>query len=210
MEFDLTKYLDENGGISAEKVEVLKKAINVHVEEKNSGLLKNRNDLLEEKKLKEARLNEVLEENKLLKEKTKTPESKTTEEIKKVMKAEFDEKISRVEKELESYRLKAETATIKESILKNFDKIGITDPVYREDLLEIFKSKAKVVDNDLLTIDEKPLDSYLEEWSATDRGKRYIADKENMGGGAEHINPAGVNINEMSTVDWVKAQGFKN
>jgi len=215
MSFDLSKFLDENGGITADKVKTLEAEIETLVkkgiEEATAGILKNKNELLEEKKNMQKKLTETVEElEKLRKTGGGTQEDdKKIEEIKKVIENQFKPQIEKLEKELGVYKEKLETSMVSENILKTFDKINITDPIYREDLLEIFKSKAKVI-NDMVTIEEKPIDTYLQEWSSTDRGKRYIADPGNIGGGSDKANPGGTSKQEISTQEWLEKKGVKN
>lgn len=215
MSLDLSKFLDENGGISAEKVKTLETEVNAYVktktDEATEGILKNKNELLEEKKNAQKKLNEALAEMEKMKrfDEGDDDSKKRIDEIKKVVENQFKPEIERLTGELDSYKKKLEASTVTESILKTFDKINITDPVYREDLLEIFKTKAKVIEN-IVTIDEKPLDSYLQEWSATDRGKRYISDPGNLGGGSADGKPGGDTKEEISTQEWLEKKGVKN
>jgi len=188
MSVDLSMFQDENGNISADKIEVIKEAI----EKQTSGLAESKNKILAEKKKLQERIKlfEGIdpERAKQLETEYEELQNKISEKdndataIKKALETKYTKQIKEYEENLNTYKSKYEQKMIDETLTTELEKIGVTNPIYKKSVKALLKEQIKLQD-DTVFLGEEPVDSYIKKWSETEDAKAFITPAENSGGG---------------------------
>lgn len=188
MSIDLSMFMDENGNISSDKVELVKGAIEKHV----SGLNDSKNAILTEKKKLQERMKlyEDIdpEEYKKIKSEYEQLSTKIAEgendatKIKNALTSKYEKELEEYKKQVNEYKTKYQQKIIDETLTAELEKVGVTNPAYKKSVKALLKNEIDIKDDTVL-LGEKTVDQYIKEWSETEEAKAFITAKENAGGG---------------------------
>lgn len=178
-----------------------KAAIAKAVEEATAGLKAKRDELLEDnKKLKEAHKNlqEQIDEIKTAKEEAEAAaaeKSGDVEKVKAALEAKFQKELDKLKTLNADKDAKLHNLLIENGLTEALTKAGVA-PQYLDAAKALVKTKhkAEIAEQDgniAATFDGKPLSDFVTEWTQGEHGKHFVASPDNGGGGAKGTTGGG-------------------
>lgn len=210
------------GGMSEEAAKKAADDIVSKHESSISGLEKNKEDILKEKRAMKEQLEkfkdvdpekygEAMKKLKKIEEDELLSEKKYTEAL-AVKQKEWETANKKLSEQLESAQKELDSIIMDRDLVGGLAKTGIKKDLF-EFVQKTLASDAKVVEVDgkkQVVIKDMPVDKYLEDWTKTDTAKHFI--EAPTSGGAGKGNPSqgdGGSADEVSTEDFYKEK-FNN